>query len=102
MRLETINSYWTVFVFFKHFFQELIISQSASFDRGLGNYEEGTIIDPELALQETDEEPVPASERSFNEDIWKKWELRSGAVVSDLLTKFARKKGHPLRYIAVY
>ncbi|PKY30615.1 hypothetical protein RhiirB3_447785 [Rhizophagus irregularis] len=35
--------------------------------------------------------------RLFNEDIWKKWTLKSGAVMADLLDKFARKKGHPLR-----
>jgi hypothetical protein len=50
-----------------------------------------------LALQETDEESVPASERLFDEDTWKKWKLKSGAVVVDLLDQFSRKKGHPLR-----
>ncbi|CAI2184542.1 12154_t:CDS:2, partial [Funneliformis geosporum] len=45
--------------------------QFATFDRGLGNYEEGTIIDPELALLETDEDPVPASERPINEAFGK-------------------------------
>lgn len=80
----------------------LTISQSASFNYGLRNYEEGIIIDSELALQETDEELVPASERLFDEDTWKKWKLKSGAVVADLLDKFARKKGHPLKQIMDY
>jgi len=97
MRLETINSYFVFFptsysnIFFK------IIVQSANFDYGLRNYEKGIIIGSELTLQETDEESGPASERLFNEDIWKKWTLSSGAVVADLLDKFAHKKGHSLR-----
>ncbi|CAG8641439.1 13014_t:CDS:2, partial [Ambispora gerdemannii] len=57
----------------------------------------GIIIDSELALQETDEESVPAFARLFDEDTWKKWKLKSGAVVADLLAKSAHKKGHPLR-----
>ncbi|PKK56460.1 hypothetical protein RhiirC2_858598 [Rhizophagus irregularis] len=73
------------------------LNESVNFDYGLRNYEEGIIIDSELALQETDEESVPASERLLNEDIWKKWKLKTGAVMADLLDKFARKKGHPLR-----
>src|ERR1043165_7857686 len=85
MRLEIINSYCTVFVFFNHFFSKLNYFQSADFDYGLRNYEEGIIIDSELALEETDEESVSTSERLFNEDIWKKWTLKSGAVVADLL-----------------
>lgn len=72
-----------------------------SFDYGLRNYEEGIIIDSELAFQETDEESVPASESLFNEDIWKKWTLKSDAVVADLLDNFARKKGHPLWIIKI-
>ncbi|CAI2175007.1 8770_t:CDS:2, partial [Funneliformis geosporum] len=73
------------------------LNESANFDYGLRNYEEGIIVDSELALQETDEESVPTSERLFNEDTWKKWTLKSSSVVADLLDKFARKKGHPLR-----
>ena len=79
------------------FFSKLNYFQSADFDYGLRNYEEGIIIDSELTLEETDEESVSTSERLFNEDIWKKWTLKSGSVVADLLDKFARKKGHPLR-----
>ncbi|CAG8717581.1 15856_t:CDS:2, partial [Funneliformis mosseae] len=76
------------------------LNENASFNYGLRNYEEGIIIDPELpelALQETDEESVPASERLFDKDTWKKWKLESGTIVADLLDRFARKKGHPLR-----
>ncbi|CAB5350285.1 unnamed protein product [Rhizophagus irregularis] len=74
-----------------------VLNESANFDYGLRSYKEGIVIDAELALQETDEESVPASERLFNENVWKKWTLKSGAVVADLLDKFAHKKGHPLR-----
>ncbi|CAG8664141.1 12036_t:CDS:2, partial [Ambispora gerdemannii] len=53
------------------------LNESASFDCGLRNYEEGIVIDSELALQETDEESVSTSARLFDEDTWKKWKLKS-------------------------
>ncbi|CAB4438517.1 unnamed protein product [Rhizophagus irregularis] len=73
--------------------------QSMNFDYRLRNYEEEIIIDSKLSLQETDEESMPASEHLFNEDIWKKWTLKSDAVMADLLDKFACKKGYPLRIV---
>ncbi|CAG8612946.1 15627_t:CDS:10, partial [Funneliformis caledonium] len=74
------------------------LNESASFNYGLRNYEEGIIIDPELALQETDEESVPVYEHLFDKNTWKKWKLKSDAIVADLLDQFVYKKGHPLRY----
>ncbi|CAG8539442.1 6688_t:CDS:10 [Ambispora gerdemannii] len=72
-------------------------SQLAVFVGGIPNYEEGVEIDPELAVQETDEAAIPYFERSFDHNSWKSWTLRSGSVVVDLLKKASRIKGHPLR-----
>ncbi|KAF0482731.1 hypothetical protein F8M41_023351 [Gigaspora margarita] len=72
--------------------------ESTNYDFGLGNYEEGTEIDPDLSFQETDEDlAMHVSEQLFNEDTWNQWRLCSGEVISDLLVKSANKKGHPLR-----
>ncbi|RHZ75707.1 hypothetical protein Glove_212g87 [Diversispora epigaea] len=72
--------------------------ESINYDRGLGNYEEGTEINLDLSFQETDEDlTIPSSERLFNENIWRQWRLGSGKVVTDLLAKFANKTGHPFR-----
>ncbi|CAG8666066.1 11436_t:CDS:10, partial [Acaulospora morrowiae] len=46
--------------------------ESTNYDFGLGNYKEGTEIDPDLSFQETDEDlTMPASERFFNDDTWR-------------------------------
>ncbi|CAG8598907.1 11844_t:CDS:10 [Diversispora eburnea] len=72
--------------------------ESANYDIGLGSYEEGTEINPDLSFQETDEDlTVPVSEQPFREDIWGQWKLGSGKIITDLLAKSANKKGHPLR-----
>ncbi|CAG8633478.1 7221_t:CDS:10 [Cetraspora pellucida] len=72
--------------------------ESTNYDIGLWNYEEGTEVDPDLSFQETDEYlTIPMSERLFNEDTWGQWRLSSGNIITDLLTKSAKKNGHPLR-----
>ncbi|CAJ0836797.1 11370_t:CDS:10, partial [Entrophospora sp. SA101] len=63
----------------------------------LSNYKVGMEIDPKLLIQETNEVTAPYSECSFNYISWKIWRLKSGSVVTDLLEKLSRTKGHPLR-----
>ncbi|CAJ0645603.1 1528_t:CDS:10, partial [Entrophospora sp. SA101] len=65
--------------------------------RRLSNYKVGMEIDPKLLIQETNEVTAPYSECSFNYISWKIWRLKSGSVVTDLLEKLSRTKGHPLR-----
>ncbi|CAG8740351.1 557_t:CDS:2, partial [Funneliformis caledonium] len=73
------------------------VYQNADFVHGIRNHENGIIIDPEMVIQETDDELVPASKNFFNEETWKKWKLKSGLVVVDLLAASAREIGHPFR-----
>ncbi|CAG8577124.1 2927_t:CDS:2, partial [Diversispora eburnea] len=79
--------------FIEKFPKTLESSQLPISDGGLPNFEERLEIDPELVVQEVNEVMIPYSERSFDYNSWKSWNLKSGSVVNDLLKKASKAKG---------
>ncbi|RUP46636.1 hypothetical protein BC936DRAFT_146697, partial [Jimgerdemannia flammicorona] len=75
--------------------EESLAEKNVIFEESLlGNYN-GQKTDPEIFLNETDEDSdVEYCEPSFNFSEWENWTLKSGSAVVELLKEAASAKGH--------
>ncbi|RUP46635.1 hypothetical protein BC936DRAFT_146697 [Jimgerdemannia flammicorona] len=78
--------------------EESLAEKNVIFEESLlGNYN-GQKTDPEIFLNETDEDSdVEYCEPSFNFSEWENWTLKSGSAVVELLKEAASAKGHWMR-----